>query len=113
MITNGLYFYSAKARDGVVGGGDGVMFLRDGTMMGGSEFFYLVGTYSCSRGKWKGELTNREHTPAPVTRPMAGKTVSIGFGGTYTDNGAQIELTALVGKRSIQYHMSLRLLVAV
>jgi hypothetical protein len=112
MIRNGLYFYSAKARDGVVGGADGVMILRDGTMFGGTEFFYLVGTYSCSSGKWKGELTNREHTPAPLTRPMAGKgPVSIGFGGTYTDKDAQIELAALVGKRSIQYEMSLRLLV--
>jgi hypothetical protein len=30
MITNGLYRYSSKARDGVVGGADGVMILRDG-----------------------------------------------------------------------------------
>ena len=113
MIRNGLYFYSSQARDGVVGGADGVMILRDGTLLGGTEFFYFVGTYSCSGGKWKGEFTNQEHTPAPVTRPMAGKgVVSIGFGGTYTDKDAQIELTALVGKRSLQYEARLRLLVA-
>ena len=71
VIKNGLYFYSSKARDGVDGGADGVMILRDGTMLGGTEFFYFVGTYTCSNGKWKGEFINEEHTPAPITRPMA------------------------------------------
>jgi hypothetical protein len=113
MIRSGLYFYSSKARGGVVGGADGVMILRDGKMLGGTEFSYFVGTYSCSGGKWKGEFTNQEHTPAPVTRPMAGKgTVAIGFSGTYTDTDAEFELTALVGKRSFQYHAIMRLLVA-
>ena len=113
MIRNGLYFYSSKARDGVVGGADGIMILRDGTMLGGTEFFYFVGTYNCYGGKWKGEFTNEEHTPAPINRPMARKgTVSIGFSGTYTDKDAQLELTALVGKRSLQYHAIMRLLVA-
>jgi hypothetical protein len=113
MIRNGLYFYSSKALDGVDGGADGVMILRDGTMLGGTEFFYFVGTYTCSNGKWKGEFTNEEHTPAPLMRPMARKeTVSIGFSGTYCDNDAQIDLTALVGKRSLQYSATFRLLVA-
>jgi len=102
MIRNGLYFYSSKALDGVVGGADGVMILRDGKLLGGTEFFYFVGIYTCSGGKWKGDFINREHTPAPITRPMARKgAVSIGFSGTYTDKAAQIELTALVGKRSL------------
>ena len=48
MIRNGLYFYSSKALDGVVGGADGVMVLRDGKLLGGAEFFYYVGIYSCS-----------------------------------------------------------------
>lgn len=113
MIKNGLYFYSSKARDGLVGGADGIMILRDGKLLGGTEFFYFVGTYSCSGGKWKGEFTNQEHTPAPITRPMARKgAVHIGFGGTYTDTDAQFELTALVGKQSLQYQASLRLLAA-
>jgi len=111
MITNGLYFYSSKARDGVVGGTDGVMVLRDGKLLGGTEFFYFVGTYSSSGGKWKGEFTNEEHTPAPIARPMARKVVSVGFSGTYTDKDAQFDATALIGKRSLQYHASLRLLV--
>jgi hypothetical protein len=50
---------------------------RDGTMLGGTEFFYFVGTYTCSNGKWKGEFTNEEHSPAPVMRPMAGKGSSV------------------------------------
>ena len=113
MIRNGLYFYSSKARDGVDGGTDGVMVLRDGRLLGGTEFFYFVGTYSCASGKWKGEFTNEEHTPAPITRPMARKgTVYIGFSGTYSEDGAELHATALVGKRSLQYHASLRLLVA-
>jgi hypothetical protein len=113
MITNGLYFYSSKARDGMAGGSDGVMVLRDGTMLGGTAFYYFIGTYTCSGGKWKGEFTNQEHTPAPVERSMARKgTVSMGFSGTYTDRDAQIDVTALVGKRSLQYHAIMRLLVA-
>lgn len=114
MIRNGLYVYSSKARDGVDGGADGVMILRDGTMLGGTEYFYFVGTYTSSNGKWKGEFTNEEHTPAPIMRPMARKgSVSIGFSGTYCDNDAQIDLTALVGKRSLQYSATFRLLVSV
>jgi hypothetical protein len=113
MIRNGLYFYSSKARDGVVGGADGVMILRDGKMFGATEFFYFVGTYSCSGGKWKGELINDEHTPGPITRPMARKgAVYCGFNGTYTDEGAEYDATALAGKRSLQYHIIMRLLVA-
>jgi hypothetical protein len=112
MIRNGLYVYSSKARDGVDGGADGVMILRDGTMLGGTEYFYFVGTYTCANGKWKGEFTNEEHTPAPIVRPMARKgSVSIGFSGTYCDTDAQINLTALVGKRSLQYSATFRLLV--
>jgi len=89
------------------------MILRDGTMLGGTDFFYFVGTYTCSKGKWKGEFTNDEHTPASITRPMAQKgTVSVGFSGTYCDNAAQIDLTALVGKRSLQYSATFELLVA-
>jgi hypothetical protein len=113
MIRSGLYSYSSKALDGVVGGADGIMVLRDGKMLGGTEFFYFVGTYSSSGGKWKGELTDQEHTPAPAAFPTAGKgLVAFGFNGTYTDDGAQFYATALVRKQSIQYHATMRLLVA-
>ena len=113
MIRNGLYFYSSKALDGVVGGADGVMVLRDCKMLGGTPYFYFIGTYTSSGGKWKGELTDQEHTPAPAGLPTAGKgLVAFGFNGTYTDDGAQFYATALVGKQSIQYHATLRFLEA-
>jgi hypothetical protein len=113
VIRNGLYFYSSKALDGVVGGADGVMVLRDGKMLGGTQFFYFIGTYSSSGGKWKGELTDQEHTPAPAGLPTAGMgLVAFGFNGTYTDDSAQFYATALVGKQSLQYHATLRLLAA-
>jgi hypothetical protein len=57
MIRNGLYSFETKALDGVVGGDSGVMVLRDGTIRGGTSFFYSIGTYSCSDGRWKGEMT--------------------------------------------------------
>jgi hypothetical protein len=74
--------------------------LRDGSILGGGSFFYFIGTYSCSGGRWKGEATQQEHTPAPHTFATAGRNVSAGFTGTYTDDGAEFEATALVGKRS-------------
>jgi hypothetical protein len=112
MIRNGLYSFGANALDGVDGGDNGVMVLRDGTMRGGTSFFYFVGTYTCSDGKWKGEITSQEHTHALATRPMAGRVVNIGFNGTYTDMGAEVGCTALVGKRSIRYDATFLLLVA-
>jgi hypothetical protein len=112
MIKNGFYSYGSKALDGVDGGDNGVMVLRDGGILGGTSFFYFIGTYSCSGGRWKGEITHQEHNPAPQTHyPMAGRIVTAGFAGTYTDEGAEFEATALVGKRSLRYHAGLRLLL--
>lgn len=111
-IRNGLYSLKSEMLDGVVGGNTGVMVMHDGAMHGGDPFFYFVGTYSCSRGKWKGEVISKEHTPASNTRLFAGKIVSMGFSGTYTDEGAEIYLAALVGKRSIQMKVHFWLLVA-
>lgn len=112
MIRNGLYLIELKALDGVDGGYRGVVVLRDGSILGGGSFFYFNGTYSCSGGRWKGEMTHQEHTPAPYTFPAARRIVSAGFTGTYTDEGAEFEATALVGKRSLRYHATMRLLVA-
>ena len=112
MIRDGLYAMEGKALDGVEGGDTGVLVLRDGTIRGGTSFFYLVGTYSCSDGRWKGEMTIEEHTRAPATRPMARRTVSLGFSGTYIDTGAEVSCTALIGKRSVRYGAIFRLLVA-
>ena len=112
MIRNGLYSFEAKALDGVEGGDTGVLVLRDGTIRGGTSFFYLIGTYSCSDGRWKGEMTSEEHTLAPATRPMARRIVSIGFSGTFTNMDAEAGGTALIGKRSVRYDAIFRLVVA-
>jgi hypothetical protein len=97
--------------DGAVGGNTGVMVIRDGTMRGGDIYFYFVGSYSCSGDKWKGQVTSEEHALAPATRLFARKVVSMGFSGTYTDDGAEIHLAALVGRRSIRMKVTFRLLV--
>jgi hypothetical protein len=113
MIKNGLYVYESKALDGGDGGYVGIVVLRGGSILGGSSFFYFIGTYSCSGGRWKGELTQQEHTPAPYTFATARRIVNAGFTGTYTDEGAEFEATALVGKRGLRYHANMRLLIAV
>jgi hypothetical protein len=112
MIRNGLYALSVELQDGVQGGGNGVLVLRDGTIRGGDSFFYFTGSYVCGGGKWKGEVTSQEHTRQLATRPFARRVATIGFSGTYTDNGAENANTALLGKRSIPFRTVLRLLLA-
>jgi hypothetical protein len=101
-----------KKLDSTEGVSRGVLVLRNGMMHGGGPFFYTIGSYSCSDGKWKGEATSQEHTPALATRLWARQIVTIGFTGTYNDEGAEIDATALFGKQSIPYRGSFRLLVA-
>jgi len=69
-------------------------------------------TRSCSGQKWKGEVTSQEHTPTLATRPFARKVGTIGFSGTYTDDGAENDNTALLGKQSVRFKAILRLLIA-
>ena len=111
MIRNGLYSVISRLLDGVERGATGVSVLRDGTMRGGGSIYYHVGSYVCSGGKWKGELTVREHTPAEITRAFARRVVNMGFSGTYTDDAAEFDATALAGKRSIQLKVIFRLLM--
>jgi hypothetical protein len=90
MIRNGLYHITVEMLDGIQGGNQGVMVLRDGTMRGGDSFFYAFGTYTSADGKWKGEVTNQEHSPTFGERPIwERKVVTIGFTGTYTDETAE------------------------
>jgi hypothetical protein len=112
MIRNGLYAVTSKLLDGAEGGATGVSVLQDGTMRGGGSIYYHVGSYTCSGGKWKGELTTREHEPALITTLFARKVVTMGFTGTYTDDDAEFEATALVGKRSVRLKVIFRLLIA-
>lgn len=111
-IRNGLYHITVEMLDGVEGGNQGVMVVRDGTLRGGDSFFYADGTYTCANGKWKGEVTNQEHSPTFGARPVwERKIVTIGFTGTYTDDGAESDGIALAGKQSIRFKSKLRLLV--
>jgi hypothetical protein len=112
MIRNGLYHITIEMLDGIEGGNQGVMVVRDGTLRGGDSFFYAFGTYTCANGKWKGEVTNQEHSPTFGARPVwERKVVTIGFTGTYTDVSAEGDGIALAGKQSIRFKSRLRLLI--
>jgi hypothetical protein len=112
MIRNGIYLATTRFLDGVEAYNRHVMVLRDGTMRGGGGYYYTVGSYICSGGKWKGEMTSREHSPIDGTYPWARKEISIGFTGTYNDEGADFDATALAGKRSFRFKSIYRLLFA-
>ena len=108
-IGNGLYSIHIRMLDGIDGGNSGVMVLHDGRIRGGAVFFDYIGAYSGANGRWKGELVNHEHTPSRGERPVfGGYEVGIGFSGTYTDEGAVAEATALAGKRSIRFSAVLK-----
>jgi hypothetical protein len=108
-LGNGLYSIHIRMLDGIDGGNTGVMVLHDGRIRGGDAFFDYVGSYTSANGKWKGEIVNHEHTPSQGERPVfGGYEVGIGFSGTYTQDGAVGEATALAGKRSIRFSAVLR-----
>jgi len=112
MIRNGLYHSKVVFLDGIVGGSDGVMVLRDGTVRGGDSFYFCFGTYTCANGKVKGEMTNQEHTLANGERPIWEKrVVTMGYTGTYDDETIEAVGTSLVGKQSIRFNVKLRLLI--
>ena len=112
MITNGLYLVETVMLDGVNSARRGVMVFRDGTMLGGGENFYTVGSYTCSDGKWKGDITVQEHTPIIGTDPWARRVFTIGFSGTYTKDTAQHHGVALLGKQFTRLDVKFRLLKA-
>jgi hypothetical protein len=113
-IRNGLYSLHIRMLDGLDGGNTGVMILNNGLIRGGDGFFDYVGAYTSAKGKWKGEIVNHEHTQSKGERPLfGGYEVGIGFSGTYTDDGAIAEATALAGKRSIRFSAVLKKLAEV
>jgi hypothetical protein len=108
-IRNGLYSLHIRMLDGIDSGNTGLMVLHDGTIRGGDAHFDYVGAYSSAKGQWRGELINRTHTPTMGQRPLFGeREVGIGFSGTYDEQGAEGEATALAGKRSIRFKAVLR-----
>ena len=88
----------------------GVMLLNDGHILGGDASFYYLGSYTSENGRWKGQILNQEHTPAKGESIFGGHEVGIGFSGTWDDEGAFLEATALAGKRSLRMTAALKLM---
>ena len=110
-IVSGLYSIDIRMLDGLAGGTTGVMLLHDGRILGGDAFFYYLGAYSSANGRWKGHFVNQEHTAAKGEHPLfGGYQVGIGFSGRCDAGGAEIEATALAGKRSIRFAATLKLI---
>ena len=110
-IVNGLYSIHLRTLDGIDGGLSGVMLLMDGRILGGDAFFYYLGSYTSADGRWKGEIVNQEHTPAKGENPVfGGHEVGIGFSGTCSAQGAELEAIALAGKRSLRLTAELKLM---
>ena len=87
------------------------MLLHDGRILGGDASFYYLGTYTSADGRWKGQILNQEHTPAVGENPIfGGHEVGIGFSGTCSGDGAELEAIALVGKRSVRLTAMLKLM---
>jgi hypothetical protein len=110
-VVDGLYSVHIRLLDGVPGGLTGVMLLNNGRILGGDAFFYYIGSYISSNGRWKGQILNQEHTPAKGENPIfGGYEVGIGFSGTCHERGAELEATALAGKRSLRLSAVLKLM---
>ncbi len=110
-IVNGLYSIHVRMLDGVAGGLTGVMLLNNGCILGGDASFYYLGSYTADSGRWKGQILNQEHTPDRGENPVfGGHEVGIGFSGTYDQEGALVEATALAGKRSLRLTAILKLM---
>ena len=108
-MKNGLYSIHVKMLDGHPDRGAGVLVLRDGDMLGGNGSLYYTGSYICDGQKWKGELVTSPHTRNPGrTTVFEDRESSIGFSGTFDDASAEARGTALLGKVSLTFRVTLR-----
>lgn len=111
-MKNGLYSVAVRGLDGVDWPSSGVVVLRDGVLMGGGPYMYFTGSYSFNNGKFKGEFILNQHTEAPSGHLFFGaRDVGMGVHGTYEGDQAELNGTALVGKRSTAVQVTLRRLV--
>ena len=109
-VKNGLYSIKIEMKDGARGRATGVLVLLDGKILGGDTHFYYSGSYAFQNGKWRGELTTRQHEEAvSVILLFGGREVTCGFTGTYSDGEAEVYGTALVGKTSVPFLAKLTL----
>jgi len=111
-VRDGLYALGIEMTGIKRGHATGVAMLRDGRILGGDSYFYYTGSYSFSRGKWRGEMMGHQHSEAPgLNLVFGGREVSCGFTGTYSDGAADIDGTALVGSYSVPFRARLTLKV--
>ena len=113
-VSDGLYSLAIEMSGAKRGHATGIVVLRDGVILGGDSFFYYTGSYSFSRGKWRGEMIVNQHTEAPgLNLVFGGREVTCGFTGTYSAGAADIDGTALVGQHSIPFRAHLTLKVPI
>src|SRR6185437_14008412 len=92
-----------KLQDGRSGKGSGVVMFQDGRILGGDAYLFYTGSYVVrDNNTFKGEVLIQRHTPSPDINPLFGgpEPVGVGVSGTYTENAAVMNGTALVGKAS-------------
>lgn len=103
-MKNGLYSVHVTLGDGRSGKGSGVLVFRDGAILGGDAFLFYVGSYSVRGTDLLAEVVVNQHTPSPKSTPLfGGREVGIGFTGPFTDEGATVHGTALVGRDSVPF----------
>ena len=70
----------------------------------------MSGAPLLGRGKWRGEMIVNPHTDAPgLNLVFGGRDVTCDFTGTHADGMADIDGTALVGRRGIPFRARLTL----
>jgi len=112
-MKNGLYSIHVTLQDGRSGKGSGVVMFQDGKILGGDAYLYYVGSYIAKADNtFKGEVLVQRHTRSPDASPLFGgpSPVGVGVSGTYTENSAVMDGTALVGKASQIFRATLRFL---
>jgi hypothetical protein len=108
-MKDGLYSVTLKGFDGVEWPPGGVAILRNGVILGGGPYTYYTGSYSSTDGIFKAEVVVNQHTPAPLGHVFFdAKDVGVGVSGSYEGDQAELTGTALVGKRSLTVHLTLR-----
>jgi hypothetical protein len=116
-MKNGLYSIHVQLGDGREGKGSGVLTFNEGVILGGDAFLYYTGRYFAEKSIVRGEVIVRQHTPSidenPLFAASGGSEVGIGFSGSFTDVGASVSGTALVGRHSMIFRASLRRLTTV
>ena len=110
-FKNGLYSIYTEMTEGGRGRADGInRCCRTDAWPAVDSHFYYTGTYTAGNGKWRGELTTKEHTKSVGELPL--------FGGREVTTRLHRQLcrrrivtasgTALVGKTSVMLDVKLK-----